>query len=147
MAVTAKVPKTSFCLISYGVLPTESAVSTHHGDIMTFKSHHRQYDLVVFGATGENGSSLVVCLEPDSWWRLGYTGLYTAEHIATHLPTDLKWAIAGRSRDKLEKTAADIAQLNRDRRPACQSRPIPFPPQDSDVLTQASHRGMRSQCQ
>ena len=34
----------------------------------------RQYDLVVFGATG-------------------YTGKLTAEHIAKFLPTDLKWAV------------------------------------------------------
>ncbi|KAJ4304191.1 hypothetical protein N0V88_001803 [Collariella sp. IMI 366227] len=40
--------------------------------------HDRQYDLVVFGATG-------------------YTGKYTAQYITTHLPTDLRWAVAGRS--------------------------------------------------
>lgn len=33
-----------------------------------------------------------------------------------HLPTDLKWAIAGRSQAKLEKIAADIKPLNPDRR-------------------------------
>lgn len=47
--------------------------------------------------------------------RLGYTGKYTAEHITTHLPTNLKWALAGRSRDKLEKLAAEIKPLNPDR--------------------------------
>jgi hypothetical protein len=54
---------------------------------------------------------------------VGYTGLYTAEHIAAHLPTDLKWAIAGRSREKLEKIAADIKELNPDRRAVCSLRP------------------------
>ncbi|KAJ4392169.1 hypothetical protein N0V93_005792 [Gnomoniopsis smithogilvyi] len=63
---------------------------------MPFQNHGRQYDLVVFGATG-------------------YTGKYTAEHIATNLPTNLKWALAGRSREKLEKLAADIRPLNPDR--------------------------------
>ena len=56
----------------------------------------RQYDLVVFGATG-------------------YTGKLTAEHIAKFLPTDLKWAVAGRSQDKLEAVVAQCKALNADR--------------------------------
>ncbi|KAK3937640.1 Saccharopine dehydrogenase-like oxidoreductase [Diplogelasinospora grovesii] len=64
---------------------------------MVFKQHGRQYDLVVFGATG-------------------YTGKFTAQHITTHLPTDLKWAVAGRSRDKLEQVVAQCKALNPDRR-------------------------------
>jgi len=56
----------------------------------------RQYDLVVFGATG-------------------YTGKLTAEHITTNLPTDLKWALAGRSASKLEAVAAECKSLNPDR--------------------------------
>ncbi|KAK7730855.1 hypothetical protein SLS53_008933 [Cytospora paraplurivora] len=63
---------------------------------MSPKQHGRTYDLVVFGATG-------------------YTGKFTAQHITTHLSTDLKWAIAGRSRDKLEKLAAELKALNPDR--------------------------------
>lgn len=59
-------------------------------------SASRQYDLVVFGATG-------------------YTGKLTAEHITTHLPTDLKWAIAGRSESKLRDVAAECKALNPDR--------------------------------
>lgn len=64
---------------------------------MPIKQHGRQYDLVVFGATG-------------------YTGKITAEYVTTNLPTDLKWAIAGRSREKLEKIAAELKSLNADRR-------------------------------
>ncbi|KAF3770152.1 hypothetical protein M406DRAFT_245633 [Cryphonectria parasitica EP155] len=64
---------------------------------MPFKNHGRQYDLVVFGATG-------------------YTGKYTTEHITTNLPTDLKWAIAGRSHGKLEKLASELKPLHPDRR-------------------------------
>jgi short subunit dehydrogenase-like uncharacterized protein len=56
----------------------------------------RQYDLVVFGASG-------------------YTGKYVAEHIAKHLPTDLKWALAGRSANKLEAVAAECKSMNFDR--------------------------------
>jgi hypothetical protein len=59
-------------------------------------SASRQYDLVVFGATG-------------------YTGKLTAEHIATSLPTDLRWALAGRSQSKLEAVAAECKALNSDR--------------------------------
>lgn len=64
---------------------------------MAIHKHNRQYDLVVFGATG-------------------YTGKFTAENVATHLPTDLKWAVAGRSRDKLEQVVAKCRELNPDRR-------------------------------
>ncbi|OAA54135.1 saccharopine dehydrogenase [Niveomyces insectorum RCEF 264] len=63
---------------------------------MPFKSHGRTYDLVVFGATG-------------------YTGVYLTEYITTSLPTDLKWALAGRSHDKLTALAANLKQLNPDR--------------------------------
>lgn len=56
----------------------------------------RTYELVLLGANG-------------------YTGRVTAEHIATHLPTDLKWAIAGRSTNKLSALAAKLRDLNPDR--------------------------------
>ncbi|KAK0623181.1 Saccharopine dehydrogenase-domain-containing protein [Immersiella caudata] len=65
---------------------------------MSLKKHDREYDVVVFGATG-------------------YTGKFTAQHIATSLPTDLKWAVAGRSRVKLEQVAAQCREWNPDRRP------------------------------
>lgn len=64
---------------------------------MPTKPHGRKYDLVVFGATG-------------------YTGRFAAEYITKSLPTDLNWAIAGRSREKLEKIAAELKSLNTDRR-------------------------------
>ncbi|KAL0259778.1 hypothetical protein SLS55_005518 [Diplodia seriata] len=56
----------------------------------------RQYELVLLGATG-------------------YTGKLTAEHITTSLPTDLKWAIAGRNEKKLANVAEELKQLNPDR--------------------------------
>ncbi|KAF9770451.1 hypothetical protein IL306_012017 [Fusarium sp. DS 682] len=58
------------------------------------KDHGRQYDIVVFGATG----------------RL------TAEYITTHLATDLKWAVSGRNESKLKAVAQECQQLNPDRR-------------------------------
>lgn len=45
----------------------------------------------------------------------GYTGKYTAEYIAEHLPLDLKWAIAGRSQSKLEEVIEHLKQINPDR--------------------------------
>ncbi|KAJ5159580.1 uncharacterized protein N7482_006584 [Penicillium canariense] len=56
----------------------------------------RQYDLVLLGPTG-------------------YTGRFCAEHIVKNHPTDLKWAIAGRSPQKIEPIAEELKQLNSDR--------------------------------
>ena len=56
----------------------------------------RQYDVVLLGATG-------------------FTGKFCAEHIATHLPTNLNWAVAGRSSIKLESLVGELISLNRDR--------------------------------
>lgn len=39
----------------------------------------------------------------------------TAEHIATHLPTDLKWAVAGRSESKLQAVVEECKRVNPDR--------------------------------
>ncbi|KAI0601629.1 Saccharopine dehydrogenase-domain-containing protein [Biscogniauxia sp. FL1348] len=63
---------------------------------MTTTNHSRKYDLVLVGATG-------------------YTGTLTAEHIALHLPTNLRWALAARSAAKLEALAARLKELNPDR--------------------------------
>lgn len=56
----------------------------------------RQYEAVVFGATG-------------------YTGRLTAEYITASLPTDFKWAIAGRSEAKLKALAEELQSQNPDR--------------------------------
>ena len=56
----------------------------------------RQYDLVVLGATG-------------------YTGKYIAEYIQENVPTDLRWAIAGRSGKKLEDLSNELNSLGADR--------------------------------
>ncbi|KAL6891292.1 Saccharopine dehydrogenase domain-containing protein [Trichoderma longibrachiatum] len=65
---------------------------------MPFKQHNRQYDLVVFGATG-------------------YTGRLAAEYITANFPVNVKWAIAGRSESKLQAVAEDCKKLNPDRNP------------------------------
>ena len=45
----------------------------------------------------------------------GYTGKYCAENIVKHHPTNLKWAIAGRSPDKLHALATELQKEAPDR--------------------------------
>ncbi|KAI1099325.1 Saccharopine dehydrogenase-domain-containing protein [Jackrogersella minutella] len=56
----------------------------------------RKYDVLLLGATG-------------------YTGSLTAEYIVRHLPTNLKWAVAGRSKSKLETLAEKLKGLDPER--------------------------------
>ncbi|KAG8531534.1 uncharacterized protein KY384_003163 [Bacidia gigantensis] len=56
----------------------------------------KEYDLIVLGANG-------------------YTGKNVVEYISTHLPTDLKWAVAGRTHSKLASLVDELKPLNRDR--------------------------------
>ena len=56
----------------------------------------RELDLVLFGATG-------------------FTGALTADYLAEHGPTDLRWALAGRSLDKLEKERDRLGRPTRAR--------------------------------
>jgi short subunit dehydrogenase-like uncharacterized protein len=56
-------------------------------------SKKRDYDLVLFGATG-------------------FTGGLTAEYLARHAPDKTRWAIAGRSRAKLEQVRQRLAAIN-----------------------------------
>ncbi|GAA0343475.1 saccharopine dehydrogenase NADP-binding domain-containing protein [Streptomyces turgidiscabies] len=50
----------------------------------------RPYDIVLFGATG-------------------FVGALTAEYLAAHAPEGLRWAVAGRSADKLERLRERLA--------------------------------------
>jgi short subunit dehydrogenase-like uncharacterized protein len=50
----------------------------------------RQYDLVVCGSTG-------------------FTGGLTADYLAAHAPAELRWALVGRNRSKLDAVAARLA--------------------------------------
>lgn len=49
----------------------------------------RQFDLVAYGATG-------------------FTGRLVARYLAKHAPSDLKWAVGGRNRTKLEDLVAEL---------------------------------------
>lgn len=53
----------------------------------------RDFDLVLFGATG-------------------FTGRLTAEYLARHAPDGLRWALAGRNRDKLEEVRQHLATIS-----------------------------------
>jgi short subunit dehydrogenase-like uncharacterized protein len=59
----------------------------------------REYDVVLFGATG-------------------FTGGLTAEYLARHAPHGLRWALAGRNREKLEtvrdRLGVDVPLLHAD---------------------------------
>ena len=61
-------------------------------------SKGRKYDIILLGATG-------------------YTGKLCAEYITGNLPTDIKWAIAGRSQPKLEALVSDLKTQDQDRSP------------------------------
>ncbi|CAH0047736.1 unnamed protein product [Clonostachys solani] len=62
---------------------------------MARSAESRKYDLVVLGATG-------------------YTGKLTAQSVAKNFPGDLKWAIAGRSKTKLQELAAELRGIRPD---------------------------------
>ncbi|KAF2789203.1 hypothetical protein K505DRAFT_313590 [Melanomma pulvis-pyrius CBS 109.77] len=57
----------------------------------------REYELVLLGATG-------------------YTGKLTAEWISANLPTNLRWAIAGRNAKKLQAVIDELTVLNPNRK-------------------------------
>lgn len=56
----------------------------------------REFDVVLFGATG-------------------FTGRLTAEYLAAHAPNGCRWAVAGRSREKLLAVRERLAEIN----PSC----------------------------
>lgn len=45
----------------------------------------------------------------------GYTGKLTAEYITQNLPTNIKWAVAGRNQSKLESLIKELKSLNSSR--------------------------------
>lgn len=61
----------------------------------------RQYDLILFGATG-------------------FAGGLTAEYLAAHAPGSCRWALAGRDRAKLEAVRGRLIRID----PACAELPL-----------------------
>ncbi|PHH63959.1 hypothetical protein CDD81_5178 [Ophiocordyceps australis] len=62
---------------------------------MSLNQQDRQYDLVVFGATG-------------------FTGVLTTERLAMTMPMNRRWAVAGRSESKLQAVVDECKRLNPD---------------------------------
>lgn len=79
------------------------------------KAASREYDIVLFGATG-------------------FTGQLTAEYLAEHAPADCRWALAGRNRAKLEAVRDGLTALNA----KCADLPILI----ADVSDEASIRAV-----
>lgn len=72
-------------------------------------STEREYDLILLGATG-------------------YTGKLTAQYIFKSLPLDLKWAIAGRNKQKLQEVADSLKPLHPSRQAVGRLWTPPFLP-------------------
>ena len=87
-------------------------------------STEREYDLILLGATG-------------------YTGKLTAQYIFKSLPLDLKWAIAGRNKQKLQEVADSLKPLNSSRQPVGKLWTPSFPSSIfamSDILLRNTRR-------
>ena len=65
------------------------------------KGADRPYDVVLYGATG-------------------FVGSLTAEYLAAHAPDGLRWALAGRGGDRLERLRERLAAIN----PDCGTLPL-----------------------
>jgi len=85
------------CALSFGSKKLDSGDS----NMAAGRSNPRDYDIVLFGATG-------------------FTGALTAEYLAKHAPAGLRWAVAGRNAEKLKLVRARIADVN----PACRDLPL-----------------------
>lgn len=77
----------------------------------------REFDVVLFGATG-------------------FTGGLTAEYLAAHAPNGCRWAVAGRSREKLLALRERLAEIN----PSCAGLDLLV----ADVTDRDSLRGIAS---
>ncbi|GAA1243069.1 saccharopine dehydrogenase NADP-binding domain-containing protein [Prauserella halophila] len=75
----------------------------------------REYDIVVFGATG-------------------FTGGLTAEYLAAHVPDGCRWALAGRNTAKLQAVRERLAAID----PSCADLPL----LQADVTDAASLRAV-----
>jgi short subunit dehydrogenase-like uncharacterized protein len=60
---------------------------------MPASSSNRDYDIVLFGATG-------------------FTGKLVAEYLAQHAPKGVRWAIAGRNKEKLEAVKRELVAID-----------------------------------
>lgn len=75
----------------------------------------REYELILLGATG-------------------YTGKLVAEWVSTHLPQDLKWAIAGRNAKKLQDVVDELKKMSPDRKEPGKIVPFIFRVYDRNAM-------------
>ena len=68
----------------------------------------RQYDIALYGATGQ--FSGLGTADP------GFTGKLAAKYVVQNCPTDLSWAVSGRSHVKLTDLVNEVKPLNVNRR-------------------------------
>ncbi|MBV1851751.1 saccharopine dehydrogenase family protein [Catellatospora tritici] len=82
------------------------------------RSPDREFDLVLFGATG-------------------FTGGLTAEYLAAHAPRGCRWALAGRDRTRLAAVRERLTAID----PACADVPLlPADATDQDSLRELARR-------
>ena len=84
----------------------------------------RDFDLVLFGATG-------------------FTGQLVAEYLARQRPAGLRWALAGRSREKLERVRADLVASGA---PGAAELPLLLADSDDEATLQRLAAGTRVIC-
>jgi short subunit dehydrogenase-like uncharacterized protein len=65
----------------------------HHALMADLRNPDREFDVVLFGATG-------------------FTGALTAEYLAEHAPAGLRWALAGRNAEKLERVRDRLVRID-----------------------------------
>lgn len=88
------------------------------GDMSSDMSKGREFDVVLFGATG-------------------FTGRLTAEYLARHAPEDLRWALAGRNEEKLARVRSRLAAID--------ERYEKLPLLHADVTDESSVRALAEQ--
>ncbi|WP_240617300.1 saccharopine dehydrogenase family protein [Nocardioides speluncae] len=81
-------------------------------------SKDREFDVVLFGATG-------------------FTGRLTAEYLAQHAPDGLRWALAGRNEEKLARVRSRLAAID--------ERLEKLPLLHADVTNESSVRDLAAQ--
>lgn len=79
--------------------------------------NQRQYELVLLGASG-------------------FTGKIVAEWISAHLPSDLRWAIAGRNAKKLQAVNDGLKRSDPNRKQPGKPLPVTLWPQNSSTIEQ-----------
>lgn len=98
-----------FLLIITHIITSVSLLAQFHSSI-TFNMAQSQVNMSSYGSREYD---VIV------WGASGYTGALTAEHIARSFPTNIRWAVAGRSQGKLQAVVEKCRRINPDRPAPC----------------------------